>query len=129
MAAPQSEDLGIGKIFFSLRQKIPIGILKGGIVSKKKKFDLTALVHQGHLKDGQSLIFLSDPSKQAKVAKQPNGEFKLKVGAEVLTVHAFAQRCLGQEPPDHAARWLRTDAGKTLYELWHLDEEEMLQAA
>jgi len=94
-------------------------------VSKKKhKFDLTALVQQGYLKDGQTIFFVSDPKKSAKVTKQPNSEYKVTVGAEVLTVHAFAQRCLGQEPPDHAAKWFRTEDGRTLYDYWHIDEAD-----
>jgi hypothetical protein len=99
-------------------------------VSKnKKKFDLTHLVHGGYLKDGQTLCFVSDPSKKSIINKQPNGEYKLKVGAEIMTVHAFAQKCLDQEPPDHASKWLRTEDGKTLYELWHSKDEEYLKAA
>jgi hypothetical protein len=93
-------------------------------VSKKKhKFDLTHIVHQGLLKDGQTLFFVSDPKKACKIAKQPNGEFKVTVGPETMTIHAFAQKCLGTEPPDHASKWLRTEQGKTLYELWHAEEE------
>jgi hypothetical protein len=86
---------------------------------KKNKFDLTHLVHDGSLKDGQALFFVSDPQKTCRIAKQPNGEYKVVDGKETLTVHAFAQRCLGQDPPDHAAKWLRTEQGKTLYDLWH----------
>jgi hypothetical protein len=56
------------------------------------------------------------------VAKQPNGEFKVTVGKETITVHAFAQRCLGMDPPDHASKWFRTAEGKTLYELWHAED-------
>jgi len=89
-------------------------------VSKKKnKFDLTHLVQQGDLKDGQTLFFVSDPKKTCKVAKQPNGEFKVIADKETLTIHAFSQRCLGQDPPDHASKWFRTDGGKSLFDLWH----------
>jgi hypothetical protein len=89
-------------------------------VSKKKnKFDLTSLVHDGVLKDGQTLFYVSDPGKTCKIAKQPSGDYKVAVGAEVLTVHSFAQKCLGQEPPDHAAKWVRTEEGKSLFDLWH----------
>src|SRR6476646_1625826 len=95
-------------------------------MSKKKKFDLTKLVHQGVVKDGETLSFVSDPSKTCRVAKQPNGEFKVTVGKhETMTVHAFAQKCLGQEPPDHAAKWIRAANGKTLFELWHADDDAM----
>jgi hypothetical protein len=96
-------------------------------MSKKKKFDLTKLVHEGSLKDGQMLYFVSDPKKMCKIMKQPNGEFKVLDGKETTTVHAFAQKCLGQEPPDHAAKWLRTEMNKTLYDLWHADD--MAEAA
>ena len=92
-------------------------------MSKKgKKFDLTHIVHQGYLKDGQLLYFVSDPSKTCKVAKQPNGEFKVMVGKETMTIHAFAQQCLGTEPPDHASKWFRDEKGKTLYDYWHIDD-------
>jgi hypothetical protein len=92
-------------------------------VSKKKhKFDLTHLVHEGTLKDGQVLHFVSDANKTCKVAKQPNGEFKVTVGAETTTLHAYAQKLLGMDPPDHASKWFRTSDGKTLYDLWHADD-------
>lgn len=91
-------------------------------MSKKKKFDLTALVHSGYVKDGQVLYFVSDPSKTCKVARQPNGEYKVTYGKETTTVHAFVQSCLGQEPPDHASKWLRTESNKTLYEFWQSAE-------
>ena len=92
-------------------------------MSKKgKKFDLTHIVHQGYLKDGQVLFFVSDPGKTCKVSKQPNGEFKVLVGKETMTIHAFAQQCLGTEPPDHASKWFRDEKGKTLYEYWHIDD-------
>jgi hypothetical protein len=97
-------------------------------VSKKKnKFDLSQLVHDGALKDGQTLFYVSDPTKTAKIAKQPNGEYKLVVGKDVLTVHAFAQKCLGQDPPDHAAKWFRTEKNQTLFDLWHAND--MAEAA
>ena len=89
---------------------------------KKNKFDLTHLVHDGLVRDGETLAFVSDPSKTCQVAKQPNGEFKVNVGKETLTVHQFAQRCLGQEPPDHAAKWVRNSSGKTLFDLWHASD-------
>lgn len=89
---------------------------------KKHKFDLTQLVHSGYLKDGQQLYYVSDPTKNCKVTKQPNGEYKVADGKQLMTVHAFAQACLGMEPPEHASRWLRTEAGKTLYEYWQQDE-------
>ena len=77
---------------------------------KKNKFDLTYLVHNESLKEGQTLYFVSDPTKTCVVQKQPNGEYKVVVGGkEVTTIHAFAQKCLGQEPPDHASKWLRTE--------------------
>ena len=96
---------------------------------KKNKFDLTQLVHHDLVKDGQTLFYVSDPSKTCKVMKQPNGEYKVKVGPEVMTVHAFAQKCLGQEPPDHASKWLRTEHGKMLFDLWHAEDEDLLKAA
>jgi hypothetical protein len=93
-------------------------------VSKKKKFDLTKLVHQGYIKEGETLSFVSDPKKTCRVTKFPNGEYKVTVGKDtIMTVHAFAQQCLGTEPPDHAAKWIRAANGKTLFELWHAEED------
>lgn len=97
-------------------------------MSKKKKFDLTHLVHNGSLTNGQKLFYVSDPSKICEISKQPNGEYKVIFGKETITVFAFALKCLGQEPPDHASKWLRTEGGKTLFELWHA-EESMDEAA
>lgn len=85
---------------------------------KKNKFDLTTLVHQGYLKDGESISFVSDPKVTATVKKMLNGEYKVTVGTEIMTVHAFAIKCLGQEPPNHASQWFKAPNGKTLYELW-----------
>ena len=92
-------------------------------MSKKHKFDLKHLVHNGSLENGQVLYYVSDPSKTCKITKLPNHEFKVTVGVETMTVHAFAQQCLGQDPPDHATKWLRTEKGKTLFELWHAEQE------
>lgn len=90
---------------------------------KKNKFDLTHLVHDGLVKEGETLCFVSDPSKTCQVKKLPNGEYKVVNQEEkVVTVHAFAQACLGVEPPDHASKWVRTTSGKTLYELWHAND-------
>ena len=96
---------------------------------KKNKFDLTYLVHRGYLKEGQLLYYVSNPTLSCRIVKQPNGEFKVLANSELITIHAFAQKCLQQDPPDHASRWLRTEDGKTLYELWHIDEEEEAAAA
>jgi hypothetical protein len=92
-------------------------------MSRKNKFDLTHLVHVGALKEGEKLCFVSDPAKFGVIKKLPNGEFKVTCGEETLTVHALAQKFLGQEPPDHASRWLRSSGGKTLYELWQADQD------
>ena len=89
---------------------------------KKSKFDLTYLVQEGYLKDGETLYFVSDPGKTCKVQKQPGNEYKVVVGKDVMTVHSFAQKCLGMDPPDHAAKWLRTGFNKTLFDLWHSEE-------
>lgn len=93
---------------------------------KKNKFDLTHLVHAGLVKEGQALFYVSDSSHSCKIEKQPNGEFKVRVAKEVMTVHAFAQKCLGQDPPDHASKWIRTESGKTLFDLWH--QEDLIAA-
>lgn len=97
------------------------------VTKKKNKFDLTHMVKDGLINDGQMLYFVSDPSKSCKVVKQPSGEYKVLAAGKVTTIHAFAQQCLGQEPPDHAAKWFRTEAGKTLFDLWHADD--MAEAA
>jgi hypothetical protein len=84
----------------------------------KKKFDLTHLVHDGAIKEGETLFFVSDPKQTCMVKKMPNHECKVVYKSEVMTVHAIAVKFLGTEPPDHACRWLRNANGKTLYELW-----------
>lgn len=93
-------------------------------MSKKKgKFDLTQLVHNGDVKDGQMLYFVSNPKMSCKVVKQPNGEYKVLAGGETQTIHAFAQKCLGMDPPDHASKWFRDEKGTTLYDFWHKDDD------
>jgi hypothetical protein len=92
------------------------------VAKKKGKFDLTHLVQVGCIKEGETLSFVSDPTKTCRVMRQPNGEYKVSIGNEVLTVHAFAQRCLGQDPPDHASHWVRTGSGTTLYAFWQQSE-------
>jgi hypothetical protein len=92
---------------------------------KKNKFDLTHLVRDGFVAEGETLFFVSDPKLSCVVKKMPDHEFKLDCKGETMTVHAVAVKFLGTEPPDHACRWLRTTNGKTLYELWQnsLDEQ------
>ncbi len=98
-------------------------------MSKKKgKFDLTRIVHEGHLKDGETIFFVSNPSLSAKIQKQPNGEFKIRTPDGTTTVHAFATQCLGTEPPEHASRWFRNEKGETLYQLWHASEDGEMAA-
>lgn len=93
---------------------------------KKNKFDLTHLVRDGFVKEGETLYFLSDPTYTCTIKKMPDHEFKVEHKGEVYTVHAMSQKFLGQEPPEHASRWLRNSNGKTLYELWQssLEAEE-----
>lgn len=95
------------------------------MAKKKNKFDLTHLVHDGTIKEGQTLFYVSDPTQTCKVTKQPNGEYKVNAGTETMTLHAFAQKSLGEDPPGHAAKWLRTEKGVTLFDLWHTDEESV----
>src|SRR4051812_1159837 len=85
---------------------------------KKNKFDLTTLVHDGVVKEGETLYFVSDPKMTCVVKKMPSHEYKVECKTETLTIHQAAVKFLGQEPPDHACRWLRNTTGKTLYELW-----------
>lgn len=89
---------------------------------KKNKFDLTHLVRDGSLKDGQKLFFVSDPSKVCTIVKQINGEYKVSQGKETMTLHAFVEKCLGQEPPVHASKWVRAESGKVVYDIWHADD-------
>ena len=91
---------------------------------KRNKFDLTHLVHIGSLKDGQILFYVSDPTKKCTIFKHPSGEYKVIADKEMMTIHSFAQKCLGQEPPDHATKWVRTESGTTLYDIWHREERE-----
>jgi hypothetical protein len=93
-------------------------------MSKKNKFNLTNLVHQGLVKEGEKLVFVSDNSKIATIYKTVHHEYKLLVDKAELTVFQFVQACLGQEAPDHASKWLKTENGATLYELWQKNDEE-----
>ena len=98
-------------------------------MSKKKgKFDFTRLVHDGFLKDGETLYFVSNPSMTCTVQKQPNGEFKIFTPDGTTTVHAFATKCLGMDPPEHASRWFRNAKDQTLYQLWQISEDESMAA-
>lgn len=98
-------------------------------MSKKKgKFDLTHLVTSGYINEGQELYFVSNPKQNCRVQKQPNGEYKVIANGETMTVHAFATKCLGMDPPDHATKWLRNEKGATLFDLWHADDELKIAA-
>jgi len=92
-------------------------------MSKKNKFDLTNLVSNGWLKEGDKLFFVSDPAQFCVVTRMPNHEYKVTHNKEIFTVHAVAQKFLGTEPPEHASRWLRDQKGATLYQLWQSDLE------
>ena len=85
---------------------------------KKNKFDLTHLVRDGYIKEGEALYFVSNPAFSCKIKKMPDHEFKVEYKGETQTVHAVCVKFLGTEPPEHASRWLRNGNGKTLYELW-----------
>ena len=92
-------------------------------MSKKKgKFDFTHIVKEGYLKENQKIYFVSDTTKFATVQKQPNGEFKIFADGATTTLHAFAQKCLGMDPPDHATKWFKAENGKTIYEFWQESE-------
>ena len=98
-------------------------------MSKKKgKFDLTGLVHDGFLKDGEKIFFVSNTDLFATVQKQHNNEYKILTPDGVSTVHAFAQKCLGTEPPDHASRWFQNAKKETLYQLWQSAEDQQYAA-
>ena len=99
-------------------------------MSKKKgKFDLTRLVHDGFVKDGETFFFVSNPSMNCKVVKQPTGESTVSTADGITTVHAVAVKCLGTEPPEHASRWFRNEKGHTFYEIWQSSEEQDQYAA
>ena len=94
-------------------------------MSKRKKFDLTALVNDGYIKEGETLYFVSDPKRTCTVTKMPNHEFKVvEPDGKPTTIHAFAQVCLGTEPPNHAAVWIRNATRKTLYDFWNASFED-----
>ena len=98
-------------------------------MSKKKgKFDFTGLVHDGFLKEGEKIYFVSNPTFFATVQKQPSGEYKVSTPDGVTTVHAFATKCLGMDPPDHASRWFRNEKNQTLYQLWQMAEDDQMAA-
>jgi hypothetical protein len=90
-------------------------------MSKKHKFDLTTLVRHGHVKAGETLFFISNPAFTCTIKMMPNHEYKVEHKAEIYTVHAMSQKFLGTESPDHASKWLRTQKGTTLYDLWQQD--------
>lgn len=99
-------------------------------MSKKKgKFDLTRLVHDGFVKEGDVFHFVSNPKITFKVIKHPAGEYKIEADEVTTTVHVFAQKCLGQEPPNHATCWFANAKGETLYQVWQHHEESESEAA
>lgn len=95
---------------------------------KSTKFDLAALVKSGVVKEGETLYFVSDASKTCKIEKCGPQDFKVRCGKDLHTVHSCAQTWLGQEPPQHASKWIRTNGGKTLYDLWQASLQEKLAA-
>jgi hypothetical protein len=92
-------------------------------MSKKHKFDLSHIVHSNLLKEGEKVYFISDPKYYCPIVKHPGGEYKVDFNKEMMTLHMAAQKCLGMDPPDHASKWFKNEAGKTLFELWQLDNE------
>ena len=93
-------------------------------MAKKGKFDLSDLVSAGVIKEGEQLFFVSDPSQIAAVTRVGNSDFKVMFSGETVSVHAAAQRCLGQEPPNHPAQWFKNSSGKTLFELWKAQDAQ-----
>ena len=110
------------RFLLKVRRQNSVGIDTTGDLKRmsknKNKFDLTHMVRDGFVKEGENLYFVSDPKYTCTVKKMPNHECKVVYKGETLTVHAVCVKFLGTEPPDHATRWIRTAAGKTLYELW-----------
>ena len=92
-------------------------------MSKKNKFDLTHMVKDGLLKEGEKIYFVSDPKMFGVIKMHPGGEYKVEYAKETYTVHTFSQKCLGMDPPDHASKWFRNEKGKTLFDLWQIDNE------
>ena len=94
----------------------------------KNKFDLTTLVKDGYAKEGEKFYFVSDPKFWCTIKRTPTHEYKVEYKGELHTIHHVAQTFLGAEPPDHANKWLRNEAGKTMYELWQYHLEEVMAA-
>lgn len=85
---------------------------------KNTKFDLESLVKAGVVREGETLYFVSDPSKTCKVEKGGAHDYKVRFGKDLYTIHTVSQNWLGQDPPGHASKWIRNAGGKTLYDLW-----------
>ena len=93
-------------------------------MGKKNKFDLTALVKNGYLAEGEILYFVSNSDCTCVIEKTPTNEYKLKENGGVKTVHTVCVEWLGTEPPGPANKWLRNEGGETLYELWQQSLED-----
>ena len=93
---------------------------------KKGKFDLGEMVAERRLWAGQEVFFVANPKLSAKVIYTEDyshkGSWLLQREDRRMSVHQFACICLGMDPPDHATKWLRTESGTTLYDLWHAEE-------
>mgnify|MGYP001612687913 CR=1 FL=1 len=57
---------------------------------KKNKFDLTNLVHDGLVKEGDTLFFVSDPKLTCVVKKVHGHECKVEYKGEVITIEPGA---------------------------------------
>lgn len=97
-------------------------------MSKKNKFDLTHLVKDGLIKEGEKIYYVSDSKMFGVIKKHPGGEYKVEYNKEFYTVHTFAQKCLQMDPPDHATKWFKTEKGQTLWDLWQVDNDIRLAA-
>lgn len=98
----------------------------------KRKFDLTKIVNDGALHEGQILYFVSLPKLTCKIIKSVDGQFKVIASNKEITIYDFVTNCLGMYPPDLAAKWVRTEDGETVYDIWKRVEEfqvlEMIQS-
>ncbi len=95
-------------------------------MGKKNKFDLKALVNKGYVKNGDVLVLISDETKSCVIVHHPGGEYKVQKPSDLksmMTVSQFVQECLGMEPTDHYSKWLKAPNGKTLFDLWHADDQ------
>jgi len=84
------------------------------------EFSLTNLVHEGHLQQGQTLYFVSGMGQKRCTIEEQGKDYQLIDGAGMaVSAQAFVTECMGTDPVDHPTKWIRTEDGKLLFDLWH----------